>query len=662
MFTKILIANRGEIACRVIRTARAMGIATVAVYSDADAGALHVAMADEAVRLGPPPAAQSYLLADAIVAACKATGAQAVHPGYGFLSERTSFAAALEAAGIAFIGPPALAIAAMGDKIESKKLARAAGVSVVPGFVGEIADADHAVTIAAEIGYPVMMKASAGGGGKGMRLAFSEAELREGYQSVRNEALASFGDDRLFIEKFVTSPRHIEIQLIGDKQGNLLYLNERECSVQRRHQKVIEEAPSPFLTPDQRRAMGEQAVMLARAVGYYSAGTVEFIVSGATGEFYFLEMNTRLQVEHPVTEMTTGLDLVELMIRVAAGEALPLTQEQVRLDGWSVESRVYAEDPYRGFLPSIGRLTTLRQPREDATTRIDTGVIEGSEISIHYDPLIAKLITHGATREAAIDAQVDAIDAYVIRGLGHNLDFLSAVMQHPRFRAGELTTGFIAEEYPDGFHGAPLTDETLGWLIAAAATIHMRLATRAGAIDGKLIGHGPEWGDRWAVMLDGTRHDVRAIEAGEFTSVEWDGGALRVESAWSPGDPLFTAEIDGSAVSVAVERVGIGYRLTARGGKHMARVLTPRAADLQVHMIVRPAPDTSRLLLSPMPGLLTGVRVGVGDKVEAGQPVAVVEAMKMENILRAPRAATVKALRAAAGASVAADEVLIEFD
>jgi len=462
MFTKILIANRGEIACRVIRTARAMGIATVAVYSDANAGALHVAMADEAVRLGPPPAAQSYLLADAIVAAAHATGAQAVHPGYGFLSERTSFAAALEAAGIAFIGPPASAIAAMGDKIESKKLARAAGVSVVPGFVGEIADADHAAIIAAEIGYPVMMKASAGGGGKGMRLAFSEAELREGYQSVRNEALASFGDDRLFIEKFVTSPRHIEIQLIGDKQGNLLYLNERECSVQRRHQKVIEEAPSPFLTPDQRRAMGEQAVMLARAVGYYSAGTVEFIVSGATGEFYFLEMNTRLQVEHPVTEMTTGLDLVELMIRVAAGEALPLTQEQVRLDGWSVESRVYAEDPYRGFLPSIGRLTTLRQPREDAAVRIDTGVIEGSEISIYYDPLIAKLITHGATREAAIDAQVDAIDAYVIRGPGHNLDFLSAVMQHPRFRAGELTTGFIAEEYPEGFHGAPLTDETLG--------------------------------------------------------------------------------------------------------------------------------------------------------------------------------------------------------
>ena len=661
MFTKILIANRGEIACRVIRTARAMGIATVAVYSDADAGALHVSMADEAVRLGPPPATQSYLRADAIVAACEATGAQAVHPGYGFLSERTSFAAALEAAGIAFIGPPASAIAAMGDKIESKKLARAAGVSVVPGFVGEIENEDHAAKIAAEIGYPVMMKASAGGGGKGMRLAFSEAELREGYQSVRNEALASFGDDRLFIEKFVTSPRHIEIQLIGDSHGNLLYLNERECSVQRRHQKVIEEAPSPFVTPQMRRAMGEQSVALARAVGYTSAGTVEFIV-GADRSFYFLEMNTRLQVEHPVTEMTTGLDLVELMIRVAAGEALPLTQEQVRLDGWSVESRVYAEDPYRGFLPSIGRLSTLRQPREDATIRIDTGVIEGAEISIYYDPLIAKLITHGPTREAAIDAQIAAIDGYVIRGLGHNLDFLSAVMQHPRFRAGDLTTGFIAEEYPDGFHGAPVTPDTARTLVAVAATVHARVLARAGEISGKLNGRGPDWGDQWAVFLGGARHDVRAIEAGEFTSIELDGVSLRVESAWCPGDVLFRAEIDGADVTVAVERVGIGYRLTARGAKHMVRVLTPRSAELQAHMIVRAPADTSRLLLSPMPGLLTGVRVSVGDRVEAGQPVAVVEAMKMENILRAPRAATVKVVHVDAGASVAADEVILEFE
>ena len=654
MFTKILIANRGEIACRVIRTARAMGIATVAVYSDADAGALHVQQADEAVRLGPPPAAQSYLLADAIVAAAQATGAQAVHPGYGFLSERTGFAAALEAAKIAFIGPPASAIAAMGDKIESKKLARAAGVSVVPGFVGEITDADHAARIAAEIGYPVMMKASAGGGGKGMRLAFGEGELREGYQSVRNEALASFGDDRLFIEKFVTSPRHIEVQLIGDRHGNLLYLNERECSVQRRHQKVIEEAPSPFVTPEMRRAMGEQSVMLARAVGYHSAGTVEFI-AGADRSFYFLEMNTRLQVEHPVTEMTTGLDLVELMIRVAAGERLPLTQDQVRLDGWSVEARVYAEDPYRGFLPSIGRITTLRQPPR---ARIDTGVMEGSEISIHYDPLIAKLITHGPTREAAIDAQVDAIDAYVVRGPGHNLDFLSAVMQHPRFRAGDLTTGFIAEEYPDGFHGAPVTPLTHAHLIAAAATIHARMTARAATIDGQLNGHGPEWGDRWAVFLDGTRHDVRLSGAG----VECEGATLRVETAWAPGDPLFAAEVGGAPVAIAIERAGVAYRLITRGARHLARVLTPRAADLQAHMIVRPPADTSRLLLSPMPGLLTGLRVAVGDKVEAGQPLAVVEAMKMENILRAPRAATIKTLTAGPGASVAADEVILEFE
>ena len=660
MFAKILIANRGEIACRVIRTARAMGIATVAVYSDADAGALHVAQADEAVRLGPPPAAQSYLLADAIVAACLSTGAEAVHPGYGFLSERTSFAAALDAAGIAFIGPPASAIAAMGDKIESKKLARAAGVSVVPGFVGEIADADHAARLAAEIGYPVMLKASAGGGGKGMRLAWNEAELREGYDGVRREARGAFGDDRLFLEKFVTSPRHIEIQLIGDKHGNLLYLNERECSVQRRHQKVIEEAPSPFVTPEMRRAMGEQAVALARAVGYHSAGTVEFI-AGADRSFYFLEMNTRLQVEHPVTEMTTGLDLVELMIRVAAGEPLPLTQAEVPLIGWSVETRVYAEDPYRGFLPAIGRLTALRQPPASANVRIDTGVVEGSEISVHYDPLIAKLITHGATREAAIDAQAAAIDRYVVRGVGHNLDFLSALMQHPRFRAGELTTGFIAEEYPDGFHGAPVTPETLRRLIATATIVHARLAARAAAIAGRLNGDGPLWGDRWAIMLGGARHDVRLIVAGEFDSVEWNGQTLRVESGWCPGDVLFEAEVDGAAVAVAVERRGTGYRLTTRGAHHDVRVLAPAAADLMRHMIVRAAPDTSRLLMSPMPGLLTAIRVGEGERVEAGQPLAVVEAMKMENILRAPRAGTIARVRVNVGASVATDEIILDF-
>lgn len=661
MFKKILIANRGEIACRVIRTARRMGIATVAVYSDADAGALHVAMADEAVRLGPPPAAQSYLLADAIVAACRATGAEAVHPGYGFLSERTSFADALDAAGIIFIGPPAAAIAAMGDKIESKKLARAAGVSVVPGFVGEIADADHAARIALEIGYPVMMKASAGGGGKGMRLAFDEAELRDGFDSVRREAAAAFGDDRLFIEKFVTSPRHIEIQLIGDRQGKIVYLNERECSIQRRHQKVIEEAPSPFVTPAMRAAMGEQAVMLARAVGYHSAGTVEFIVGGETGEFYFLEMNTRLQVEHPVTEMTTGLDLVELMIRVAAGEPLPFGQADVTIDGWAIESRVYAEDPYRGFLPAIGRLSRYREPPLSATTRIDTGVVEGSEIGFFYDPLIAKLITHAPTRAAAIDAQTDAIDRYVIRGLGHNLDFLAAVMAHPRFRSGELTTGFIAEEYPQGFAGAPVDADTRAALVAAAALIEARTAARAARIDGQLNGP-PSAAADWAVMFGRERHDVGIAHADQEARITWQGRTMRASSRWKPGDLLFEATIDGRAIAVGVERHGAGWRLTTRGGHHDVRVLSPRAADLSVHLIDRPPADTSRLLLSPMPGLLTVLRVAVGDKVEAGQPLAVVEAMKMENILRAPRAATVVAIGVAAGSSVAADEIIMRFD
>jgi propionyl-CoA carboxylase alpha chain len=468
MFEKILIANRGEIACRVIRTAKRMGIATVAVYSDADARAPHVKLADESVRLGPPPASESYLNAELIIDACKATGAEAVHPGYGFLSERESFARALTEAGIAFIGPPPEAIAAMGDKIESKKLAKAAGVSVVPGYLGEIADTDEAVRIAGEIGYPVMMKASAGGGGKGMRLAYGENDVREGFEATKREGLASFGDDRVFIEKFVTSPRHIEIQLLGDQHGTILYLGERECSVQRRHQKVVEEAPSPFVTPEMRKAMGEQAVALARAVGYYSAGTVEFI-AGTDRSFYFLEMNTRLQVEHPVTEQVTGLDLVEQMIRVAAGEKLGFGQADVKLDGWSVETRVYAEDPYRGFLPSTGRLVRYRPPAEGDGVRVDDGVAEGGEVSIFYDPMIAKLITSGETREQAIDRQIEALDAFRIEGIGHNVDFLSALMQHPRFRAGELTTGFIAEEYPEGFHGAP-ADEALLKALAAIAT------------------------------------------------------------------------------------------------------------------------------------------------------------------------------------------------
>ncbi len=666
MFTKILIANRGEIACRVIRTARAMGIKTVAVYSDADAGALHVEMADEAVRIGPPPAAESYLLADAIIAACKATGAEAVHPGYGFLSERASFVEALTAAGIAFIGPPASAIAAMGDKIESKRRALAAGVSVVPGFVGEIADTEHAVRIAGEIGYPVMMKASAGGGGKGMRLAWSEQDVREGFEATKREGLASFGDDRVFIEKFVEQPRHIEIQLLGDAHGNIVYLNERDCSIQRRHQKVVEEAPSPFVTPEMRRAMGEQAVALARNVGYTSAGTVEFI-AGADRSFYFLEMNTRLQVEHPVTECITGLDLVELMIRVAAGEALPFTQADVRLDGHAIETRVYAEDPYRGFLPSIGRLSECRPPVAgsdgDTLVRVDTGVVAGSEISIFYDPMIAKLITHAPTRAEAIAAQADALDRYLIRGISHNIDFLSAIMTHARFQAGDnVTTGFIAEEYPDGFHGAPADAVTMDAVTAAAAIMAALETERAQLIDGQLDGHGARFGDLWVVQIDDVQRQV-AIDGdmGDF-DVAIDGRRLRVASDWRLGDPLFEIRIGKAVRTIAVERQGSYSILATHGAKHRARVLTPRAAELAHHMIPKVAPDMSRYLLCPMPGLVVSVMAQAGDKVEAGQPLATVEAMKMENILRAEKPATIKEVRAKPGDSLAVDAVIMEFE
>ncbi len=665
MFSKILIANRGEIACRVIKTCRKMGIATVAVYSDADAGALHVEMADEAVRLGPPPAAESYLLGDAIIAACRSTGAEAVHPGYGFLSEREWFAQACADAGIAFIGPPPKAIAAMGDKIESKKLAKLAGVNVVPGFVGEIADTEHAVRIAGEIGYPVMMKASAGGGGKGMRLAFSEADVREGFEATKREGLASFGDDRVFIEKFVEQPRHIEIQVLGDQHGNIVYLGERECSIQRRHQKVVEEAPSPFVTPEMRKRMGEQAVRLAAAVGYYSAGTVELIVSGAdtTGEgFYFLEMNTRLQVEHPVTEEITGLDLVEQMIRVAYGERLAFGQADVRLDGWAVETRVYAEDPYRGFLPSIGRLTTYKPPEELEGVRVDTGVVEGSEISMFYDPMIAKLVTFGATREAAIDLQVEALDRYAVKGIGHNIDFLSSVMQHPRFRSGAITTGFIAEEYPDGFHGTPAGDETRHRLVASAAAIHAIVTARESLIDGQLMDHGARWGEAWVVLLDKAQEPVRIVETGDAFEVHHGERVHHVTTGWTPGVPLFEAEIDGADVAFAVERRPVGYRLTGRGAAHDVRVLSPRAAALSQHMIEKIAPDMSRFLLCPMPGLIVSVNAKEGDKVEAGQPLATVEAMKMENILRAEKSGVVKRVAAKAGESLAVDAVIMEFE
>ncbi len=666
MFKKILIANRGEIACRVIRTARAMGIQTVAVYSDADAQALHVREADEAVHIGAAPAAESYLLADRIIAAARATGAEAVHPGYGFLSERAGFVEALSAAGIAFIGPPAGAIAAMGDKIESKRRAKAAGVSVVPGFVGEISGTDHAVEIANGIGYPVMMKASAGGGGKGMRLAWSEADVREGFDSVRREALASFGDDRVFIEKFVEQPRHIEIQVIGDQQGNIVYLGERDCSIQRRHQKVVEEAPSPFVTPEMRKAMGEQAVALARNVGYFSAGTVEFI-AGADRSFYFLEMNTRLQVEHPVTECITGLDLVELMIRVAAGQPLPFTQDQVQLNGHAIETRVYAEDPYRGFLPSIGRLSRCQPPEagldeQGNLVRIDTGVVEGAEISMFYDPMIAKLITWGPTRADAIAAQAQALDRYLIKGINHNIDFLSAIMQHDRFKAGaNVTTGFIAEEYPDGFHGAPVLPATRDALVAAAAIIHAETVARESLIDGQLAGDGAVYGITWVVELDGEQIAVEVTGEAGAHEVLLDGRDLVVQSGWRVGDAVFAGSVNGEAVAINVERKGSFTLLTTRGAAHKCRVLTPRAAELARFMIPKVPPDLSRYLLCPMPGLVVSIAVQEGDKVEAGQPLATVEAMKMENILRAEKPGTVAKLLAKPGDSLAVDAVIMEF-
>ncbi len=696
MFKKILVANRGEIACRIFRTAKKMGIATVAVYSDADARSPHVLMADEAVRLGPAPASESYLNAELILLAARETGADAIHPGYGFLSERESFARACAGAGIAFVGPPPEAIAAMGDKIESKKLAKAAGVNVVPGFLGEIADTDDAVRIAGEIGYPVMMKASAGGGGKGMRLAWSEADVREGFEATKREGLASFGDDRVFIEKFIESPRHIEIQVLGDRHGNIVYLNERECSIQRRHQKVVEEAPSPFVTPAMRRAMGEQAVALARAVGYHSAGTVELIVSGAdpSGEgFYFLEMNTRLQVEHPVTEEITGLDLVEQMIRVAAGEPLGFAQADVKIDGWAIENRVYAEDPYRGFLPSIGRLVRYNPPRQGevgggehprgehpplspSTTdlrpavplpaseegrqvriRVDDGVVEGGEVSMFYDPMIAKLITWAPTREAAIDAQIAALDAFEIEGPGTNLHFLSALMQHPRFRSGAITTGFIAEEYPDGFHGAPTDDRLRRILAAVAAFAATAQADRARRIDGQL-GHRLQPPADWTVRIDGQDHAVTVSP----DAILVDGAALDLTAEYTPGDRFVHAECDGDDLTVKLEPVRAGFRLTARGAGHVVRVLPARVAPYAAHLIEKVPPDLSRFLIAPMPGLLVRLDVAVGDPVETGQALAVVEAMKMENILRAGKSGVVKAVEAQAGDSLSVDQVILELE
>ncbi|RJE85410.1 acetyl-CoA carboxylase biotin carboxylase subunit [Paracoccus onubensis] len=665
MFKKILIANRGEIACRVIKTARKMGIQTVAVYSDADRNALHVKMADEAVHIGPPPANQSYIVIDRILDAIRQTGAEAVHPGYGFLSENKNFAEALAREGVAFIGPPAAAIEAMGDKITSKKLAAEAGVSTVPGFMGLIADADEAAKISDEIGYPVMIKASAGGGGKGMRIAWNEVEAREGFESSKNEAANSFGDDRIFIEKFVTQPRHIEIQVLADAHGNCVYLHERECSIQRRNQKVIEEAPSPFLDEATRKAMGEQACKLASAVGYTSAGTVEFIVDGERN-FYFLEMNTRLQVEHPVTELITGVDLVEQMIRVAAGEPLPFAQSDLKINGWAIESRLYAEDPYRGFLPSIGRLTRYRPPEEVADTthvvRNDTGVYEGGEISMYYDPMIAKLCTWAPTRGQAIEEMRVALDTFEVEGIGHNLPFLSAVMDHPKFVAGDMTTAFIAEEYPDGFQGVVSGDDETSRIAAAAAAMHRVAEIRRARISGRLDNHERHVGEHWVVFLAGREVPVRIRADREGATVQAGERELRVESDWRPGHSLARMLVDGQSLVMKVDRIAAGFRLRSRGADLHVHVRRPRAAELVKLMPEKIAPDTTKFLLCPMPGLVVKINVAAGEEVQEGQALCTVEAMKMENILRAERKGLVKSVNAEAGQSLKVDDVIMEFE
>jgi len=664
MFKKILIANRGEIACRVIKTARKMGIATVAVYSDADRDALHVQMADEAVHIGPPPANQSYIVIDKIMDAIKQTGAEAVHPGYGFLSERAEFAEALEAAGVAFIGPPVGAIQAMGDKITSKKLAAEAGVTTVPGFMGLIDDMDHAAKIAAEVGYPVMIKASAGGGGKGMRIAWNDAEAREGFTLSKSEAANSFGDDRIFIEKFVTQPRHIEIQVLGDKHGNCIYLGERECSIQRRNQKVIEEAPSPFLDEATRKAMGEQSVALAKAVDYCSAGTVEFIVDGDRN-FYFLEMNTRLQVEHPVTELITGVDLVEQMIRVAYGEHLSMQQEDVKLDGWAMESRLYAEDPFRNFLPSIGRLTRYRPPVEiERRVRNDTGVFEGGEISRFYDPMIAKLCSWGPTRADAIEEMRGALDRFEVDGIGHNLPFLSAVMDHPRFVSGNITTAFIEEEYPDGFEGAALADTDATRLSAVAAACHLVRQRRGAQVSGAMEGREFKPGADWVVQMAGDSRPVNVTDVGDWLfKVAIDGLTLTIDlTKWRPGDVMIDAAVDGVAMPLKVSRITDGYKIAWRGAQRKVFVRSPRVAELAALMPEKLPPDTSKLLLCPMPGLVMSIAVELGDEVQEGQALCTVEAMKMENVLRAERKGIVASINAAPGDSLAVDAVIMEFE
>ncbi|MDA8902573.1 acetyl/propionyl/methylcrotonyl-CoA carboxylase subunit alpha [Porticoccaceae bacterium] len=660
MIEKILVANRGEIACRVFSTAEKMGIATVAVYSDADADALHVQMADEAINIGPAASAESYLVIDKIIQACRDTGADAVHPGYGFLSENSQFRDALDDAGIVFIGPGKKAIESMGDKITSKLIAEKAGVNCIPGYTDVVRDGDHSVEISAGIGYPVMLKASAGGGGKGMRVAWDEADCRDGFERATNEARSSFGDTRIFIEKYIQQPRHIEIQIMADGHGNVIYLGERECSIQRRHQKVIEEAPSPFLDEATRQKMGEQSCALARAVDYQSAGTVEFIAD-ADMNFYFLEMNTRLQVEHPVTELVTGQDLVEMMIRVAAGEKLSLAQSDVTLTGWAMESRVYAEDPFRNFMPSIGRLSGYREP-EGEGVRVDSGVYEGGEVSMHYDPMISKLITYGDNREAAIDLMVDALDAYYIRGVNHNISFLNALMVHPRFVAGELTTNFIEEEFPEGFNADLVPQNNPHIAVVVAAAVHQEYRERSSQISGQSEGHEYQVPYQWVVITgaEETPVSMSLTLSGFLVSIGNDD--YSVVTDWALGEPLFEAQINGQQVTVQVERSGSGYKLFYRGAEINALVLSPKAAALNKLMLEKVPADLSKYLLSPMPGLLVKLAVKVGDQVKAGEELAVVEAMKMENSLRAINDGIVAKISADVGDSLMVDQAILEFE
>ena len=665
MFNKILIANRGEIACRVIKTAKQMGIKTVAVFSDADRNALHVQMADEAVNIGPPPANQSYIDIEKVISAVKKTNAQAVHPGYGFLSENAKFAKSLSDIGVTFIGPPENAIESMGDKITSKKIAQEAGVNTVPGYMGVIKDEDEALSISEKIGYPVMIKASAGGGGKGMRIAWNDSEVKEGFQSSKNEAASSFGDDRIFIEKFVTQPRHIEIQVLADTKGNCVYLGERECSIQRRNQKVVEEAPSSFLDEKTRRKMGEQACNLAKAVGYSSAGTVEFIVD-KDKNFYFLEMNTRLQVEHPVTELITGIDLVEQMILVAIGKPLSITQKDIKLTGWAIESRLYAEDPYRNFLPSIGRLTRYRPPAEikdkHSIVRNDTGVYEGGEISMYYDPMIAKLCTWAPDRAKAIEQMRIALDRFEVEGIGHNLPFLSAVMDHKKFISGKITTAFIAEEYSEGFNGVDLNDDEIKDLAACAAAMNRVAEIRRTKISGRMDNHERRVGDDWVVQIAGKVFlvNVLADTAGANVIFE-DETSIRISGDWLPGKKLANMTAGDKNLVIKINKITGGFRMRTRGADLKVLVRTPRQAELSKHMQEKLPPDTSKMLLCPMPGLLVKIDVEIGQEVQEGQPLCTVEAMKMENILRAERKGVVAKINSSVGDSLAVDDIILEF-